>query len=76
MVEQMQSRLAELKREYQLGEQELRKLIQQEATVRETLLRISGAIQVLDELLPPDQAGEDTAREAETNAEPAVMTVP
>ena len=46
-----QARLAELRREYQEGERRLQALVQQEAVLRETLLRISGAIQVLTELL-------------------------
>ncbi|MGV9385749.1 hypothetical protein ACWDRB_58785 [Nonomuraea sp. NPDC003707] len=54
MIEQLQARLAELKREYQLGEGQLRELTRQEAALRETLLRISGAIQVLEELTAPE----------------------
>jgi prefoldin subunit 5 len=50
MNEQIETRLAELKREYQAGEEQLRELVQREAALRETLLRISGAIQVLEEL--------------------------
>jgi prefoldin subunit 5 len=55
VLEQMQSRLTELKREYQLGEGQLRELTAQEATLRETLLRISGAIQILEEMLSRTQ---------------------
>jgi hypothetical protein len=58
MRDHAHARLDELKRQYQLGEGQLRELGRQEATLRETLLRISGAIQVLQELLdsPADQA--------------------
>lgn len=49
--EQLQARLAELRHESQLGEARLRELMQQESALRETLLRISGAVQVLQELL-------------------------
>jgi hypothetical protein len=51
MIDQLQARLAELTKEYQLGEAQLRELTQQETALRETLLRISGAIQVLEEML-------------------------
>ncbi|MFD8756898.1 hypothetical protein ACFV0O_38865 [Kitasatospora sp. NPDC059577] len=57
----MQSRLTELKQEYQQGEAQLRILVQQEAALRETLLRISGAIQLLEELLSHDQVEGDRA---------------
>jgi hypothetical protein len=59
-AEQIPQRLAQLKQEYELGEVRLRDLTQQELMLRETLLRISGAIQVLEELTgtssPPDAA--------------------
>ena len=48
--ERLQARLSELRREYAVGEARLRDLTQQESVLRETLLRISGAIQVLEEL--------------------------
>ncbi len=71
MIDQLQARLAELKKEYQFGDARLRELMQTETTLRETLLRISGAIQVLEELLgksretiPPPA---DTATMADEN---------
>jgi hypothetical protein len=51
MRDQALARLDDLKRQYQMGEGQLRELGRQEAALRETLLRISGAIQVLEELL-------------------------
>jgi predicted nuclease with TOPRIM domain len=51
MKEQIQSRLEELKREYETGQARLRELESETAYVRETMLRISGAIQVIQELL-------------------------
>jgi hypothetical protein len=51
MTDQLRARLTELKRDYELGTGQLRQLTQQEAALRETLLRISGAIQVLEELV-------------------------
>ena len=77
-----QARLAELRHEYQEGERRLQALAQQEASLRETLLRISGAIQVLTELLdePQPRAEADTPAPApDSPREPAdgsrVMTV-
>jgi uncharacterized coiled-coil protein SlyX len=51
MRERLEQRLQELKIEFDKGEQTLRELEEQAATVRQTLLRISGAIQVLEEEL-------------------------
>ncbi|MBN3816901.1 hypothetical protein G3N57_09905 [Paraburkholderia sp. Se-20369] len=73
------ARIAELKSNYQAGQAQLRKLDAQQRELEHTLLRISGAIQVLDEVLqdlrhereharPPEPA---TARHAA--ASPAAM---
>jgi predicted nuclease with TOPRIM domain len=48
--EQLQSRLASLKKEFEAGQIRLRELEAELTRVRETMLRISGAIQVLEEL--------------------------
>jgi hypothetical protein len=50
----VKERLAELKAEFEKGQQHLQMLDQQRTEVRDTLLRISGAIQVLEELLKQD----------------------
>ncbi len=50
MTEQALTRLVELQREYEVGQRRLQELVAQEVSIRETLLRISGAIQVLTEL--------------------------
>jgi hypothetical protein len=71
MQEHMQSRLAELQHEYQRGQGQLHELIQQEAVLRKTLLRISGAIQVLEEMLAQGQATGDSQETA-----PQVLHVP
>jgi hypothetical protein len=68
--ERLQARLAELRREYAVGEARLRELTQQETVLRETLLRISGAIQVLEELGTPAQP------EPPARPEPPVPTSP
>ena len=48
--ERLRARLEELRAEFAKGEQTLSDLESQTANVRTTLLRISGAIQVLEEL--------------------------
>ena len=50
MKEQMKVRLEELKKEFEIGQTRLQELERQQTILRETLLRISGAIQVLQEL--------------------------
>lgn len=51
MIEQLQNRLDTLRREFAAGEKKLADLNAQTVNLRETLLRISGAIQVLEEEL-------------------------
>jgi hypothetical protein len=51
MREQLQHRLAELKKDFLTGQARLQELESQQALLRETLLRISGAIQVIEEML-------------------------
>ena len=59
----MEQRLEELRAEYQRGFREMALLDQRRQELHRTLLRISGAIQVLEELLDrepdtkPDDAG-------------------
>jgi predicted nuclease with TOPRIM domain len=59
--EKLEQRLTELRAEYDSGQRALAELEQKQATLRDTVLRISGAIQVLEEelgtrdrQLPPD----------------------
>ena len=62
-----------LKREDHAGRARLRELEQQETSLRETLLRISGAIQVLEELVADAEApeiGNSEARRAASKPEP------
>jgi chromosome segregation ATPase len=51
MKEQLQTRLAALKAEFESGQQRLAEIENQATQLRQTLLRISGAIQVLEEEL-------------------------
>jgi hypothetical protein len=53
MREQMEARLAALKSELDKGQTQLRQLESQSSSLRETMLRISGAIMVIEELLSP-----------------------
>jgi len=55
MKEQLNLRLEALKQEFETGQARLLELDRQQVALRETLLRISGAIQVLSELLAEDQ---------------------
>ncbi|MFE0462526.1 hypothetical protein ACFW1A_25050 [Kitasatospora sp. NPDC058965] len=50
LAEQLRERLAQLRRELRLGEEQLLELVRQEAALRQQLLRIAGAVQVLAEL--------------------------
>jgi predicted nuclease with TOPRIM domain len=65
--EQLQARVEELKREFETGQARLRELEAQAAQLRETMLRISGAIQVLEEALAATEGGDD--RESSATAE-------
>jgi hypothetical protein len=64
MKEQLQNRLEELKREFEVGQNKLRELESEEVNLRQTLLRISGAIQVLDEELKLAAGSEPQAEES------------
>ena len=67
MRTQLEHRLQALRAEYEAGQKMLADLQAKEANLRETLLRISGAIQVLDEELNKANASENAAQ-AETEA--------
>ncbi len=65
MREQLEQRLNQLKAEFEAGQKMLAELEAKQASVRETLLRISGAIQVLEEELAKadaPQSGTDPVR--------------
>ncbi len=57
MQVRLEQRLSELKAEYQAGQKMLAELEAKQADLRQTMLRISGAIQVLEELLAASSAG-------------------
>lgn len=62
MKAQLEARLAELRSEYDAGLGVMADLQKKEDELRATLMRISGAIQVLEEILaaeaPPAETGE------------------
>jgi chromosome segregation ATPase len=68
MKEKLSERLEELKAELKAGQQMEAELEGKLAQLRTTLLRISGAIQVLEELLDHEAAAEDAPPE---RSEPA-----
>lgn len=51
MKAQLEQRLHQLQQEFESGHQMMAELEQRQQTLKETLLRISGAMQVLQELL-------------------------
>jgi hypothetical protein len=55
--QQAADRLTVLRHELALGETRLTELQREQAQLQQTLLRISGAVQVLDELLAGPSAG-------------------
>lgn len=59
MKEQLEKRLAELKAEFESGQKTMVDLETKKANLRDTLLRISGAIQILEEELSKVQHEED-----------------
>ncbi|MBD2290942.1 hypothetical protein H6F92_20020 [Microcystis wesenbergii FACHB-1317] len=67
MKEQIQERIEQLKAEYESGQKMLADLETQESNLRTTMLRISGAIQVLEELLAKAEEEEnlDNAKKVE-----------
>lgn len=57
MKDQIEQRLQELKTEFKAGEKFLAELDAKQMNLRSSLLRISGAIQVLEELLIAEPEG-------------------
>ena len=69
MKDQMEKRLEELKGELAAGEKLLAELHEKQASVQQTMLRIAGAIQVLQELLVHESGPEreSSAEEEESS---------
>jgi len=58
MRQEIRARLEVLKKELEAGQAELQKVEMQRTYLRETVLRIGGAVQVLEELLAKEQSVE------------------
>jgi predicted nuclease with TOPRIM domain len=71
MQEQLARRLEELKKEFETGQARLRELETEQAYTRETMLRISGAIQVLEEALGLETKPDDVVATGTEAAEKA-----
>jgi len=71
MQQQIQTRLEVLKREFETGQARLRELEMQQARLGEALLRISGAIQVLEEMLQSAKPDEEPAPQGSLPADPS-----
>ena len=68
MKEQLQKRLTELKQEFESGQKMLAELEEKRNSLQNTMLRISGAMQVLQEQLKPEgEAPVDFDSENEIN---------
>jgi hypothetical protein len=70
MKEQLEHRLAALKAEFETGQRMLAELESKQAELKNTLIRISGAVQVLEEELAKAASAASPAvtRESETTA--------
>ena len=57
MKEKLEERIKELKVEFENGKKILEELDVKRTNLTQTLLRISGAIQALEDLIPKEEAG-------------------
>jgi predicted nuclease with TOPRIM domain len=73
MKDKLEQRLQTLKTEYEAGQKVLAELEAKQTNVRETLLRISGAIQVLEEALSEDPEPEPSISADGENAPAAAI---
>lgn len=73
MKEQIENRLKELKVEFESGQKMLADLEAQQANLKNTLLRISGAIQVLEELMVKANSTEEEGNTHSSDSYPVVV---
>ncbi|GAB4430341.1 MAG: hypothetical protein Fur0044_28030 [Anaerolineae bacterium] len=64
MREQLEQRLNELKAEFEAGQKMLAELEAKKSELQATLLRISGAIQVIEEMLAQDAQNAERKEQA------------
>jgi hypothetical protein len=64
MKERVEQRLRELRKEFESGQKMLADLENQRVSLQQTVLRISGAIQVLEELLGSEESAAGNGTEA------------
>jgi hypothetical protein len=68
----IEQRLKELRTEFESGQKILADLENQQANIRDTLLRISGAIQVLEEMIADESSIEEVPEQ--TGQDPEILT--
>lgn len=73
MKEKLQKRLQQLKTEYESGQKVLVELETKKTNLRETLLRIAGAIQVLEEELAQSEEENNTESPETSTIEPEII---
>jgi hypothetical protein len=76
MQERLNERLDTLRREYEAGQKMLADLEARQLELRETLLRIAGAIQVVQELLADTGTDADAAETDRTDPAPHAVPAP
>lgn len=76
MQVQLEQRLNELRTEYETGQHLLAELEAKRANLQQTLLRISGAIQVLEELLVQSTPAAVNGAVTRTEAQPSTVLTP
>ncbi|MGL5064910.1 MAG: hypothetical protein ACRC62_33455 [Microcoleus sp.] len=74
MKQQLEQRLQSLKAEFEAGQKMLADLEAKQATLRDTLLRISGAIQVLEEVLNEPSETDDNGSQPVESVSAEVVT--
>ena len=69
----MQNRLQQLKQEFERGQKQLEILDHKRRDLRDTLLRISGAMQVVEELLEQQKASKPDVENTELPEKPRIV---
>lgn len=75
MKQQIEQRLQQLKSEFTDGQKILSALEARQTNVRETLTRISGAIQVLEELLNEVEVTQDSSKDQASMSDASAKAV-